>query len=81
MSKQPPLAPTASVVGPCPTAIRIVGRPALEVYPAPSHHPTAPKLMNYLVLYSCRCLCRTTSLMTIASDGGEGGGGGAVFDH
>ena len=33
MSKQPPPAPTASAVGPCPT-------PALEVYPAPSHHPT-----------------------------------------
>ena len=27
MSKQPPPAPTASAVGPCPTAIQIVGRP------------------------------------------------------
>ena len=34
MSKQPPPAPTASAVGPCPTVIKIVGRPGLEVYPA-----------------------------------------------
>ena len=27
MAKQPPLAPTASAVGPCPTVIQIVGRP------------------------------------------------------
>ena len=33
MSKQPPPAPTASAVGPCPTAIQIVGRPA------PPDHP------------------------------------------
>ena len=41
MSKQPPPAPTASAVGPCPTAIK-TGRPALEVYTATSHHPTTP---------------------------------------
>ena len=39
----PPPAPTASAIGPCPTTIQIVGRPALEVYPGPSHHPTTPK--------------------------------------
>ena len=42
MSKQRPPAPTASAVGPCPTEIQIVGRPALEVYPTPLHHPTTP---------------------------------------
>ena len=44
-SKQPPPAPTASAVGPCPTLIQIVGHPdtRLEVYPAPSHHPTTPR--------------------------------------
>ena len=42
MSKQPPPAPTASAVGPCPTVIQIVGRPGTGVYPAPSHHPTTP---------------------------------------
>ena len=29
MSKQPPPAPSAGAVGPCPTVIKIVGRPAL----------------------------------------------------
>ena len=64
MSEQAPPAPTASVIGPCPTIIQIVGHtgtgnlprtiapsdhltppppPALEVYSAPSHHPTTPK--------------------------------------
>ena len=32
MSKQPPPAPTASVVGPCPTVIQIVGRPGTGIY-------------------------------------------------
>ena len=40
MSKQPPSAPTASAICPCPTIIQTVGRPALEAYPGPSHHPT-----------------------------------------
>ena len=40
MSKQPPPAPIASAVGPCPT----LDTPALEVYQAPSHHPTTPKI-------------------------------------
>ena len=44
MSKQPPPAPTTSAVGPCPTVIQIEGRLALEVYPAPSHHPTTPHI-------------------------------------
>ena len=32
MSKQPPPAPTASAVGPCPTVIQIVGRPDTGSY-------------------------------------------------
>ena len=42
MSKQPPPAPTASAKGPCPTTIKIVGRPGTESLPPPSHHPTTP---------------------------------------
>ena len=44
MSKQPPPAPTASAVGPCPTAIKIVGRPGTGSLPstiAPPDHPHA----------------------------------------
>ena len=42
MSKQPPPAPTASAVGPCPTVIKIVGRPGTGSLPstfAPPDHP------------------------------------------
>ena len=42
MSKQPPPAPTASAVGPCPTVVKIVGRPGTGSLPstiAPSDQP------------------------------------------
>ena len=42
MSKQPPPAPSASAIGPCPTTIQIVGRPGTGSLPrsiAPSDHP------------------------------------------
>ena len=42
MSKQPPPAPTASAVGPCPTVIQSVGRPGTGRLPstiAPPDHP------------------------------------------
>ena len=42
MSKQPPNAPIASAVGPCPTVIQIVGRPGTGSLPraiAPPDHP------------------------------------------
>ena len=45
MSKQPPPAPTASAVGPCPTVIQIVGRPGTGSLPstiAPPDHPQRP---------------------------------------
>ena len=34
MSKQPPPAPTASAVGPCPTVIQSVGRPGTGSLPS-----------------------------------------------
>ena len=43
MSKQPPPAPTASAIGPCPTVIQNVGRPGTGSLPstfAPPDHPT-----------------------------------------
>ena len=42
MSKQPPPAPTASAIGPCPTIIQTVGRPGPGSLPrtiAPPDHP------------------------------------------
>ena len=42
MSKQPPPAPAASAVGPCPTVLKIVGRPGTGSLPstiAPPDHP------------------------------------------
>ena len=42
MSKPPPPAPTASAKGPCPTIIKIVGRPGTGSLPstiAPPDHP------------------------------------------
>ena len=46
MSKQHPPAPTASAVGPCPTVIKIVGRPGTGSLPstiAPPDHPLLEK--------------------------------------
>ena len=42
MSKQPPPAPSASALGPCPTVVQIVGRPGIGSLPstlAPPDHP------------------------------------------
>ena len=47
MAKQPPPASTASTVGRCLTLIQITK--TLEVFPAPSHHPTTP----YIFLMIC----------------------------
>ena len=53
MSKQPPPAPTASAVGPCPTEIQIVGRPDTGSLQFTSHHPTPPpvkEMVGWLVV-------------------------------
>ena len=42
MSKQPPPAPTASTVGPCPTEIQIVGRPGTRSLPRTIALPDHP---------------------------------------
>ena len=50
MSKQPPPAPTASAVGPCPTVIKIVGRPGTGSLPSTFAPPdqTHKVLVNHL---------------------------------
>ena len=42
MSKQPPPAPTASAVSPCPTVIQIVGRPGTGSLPSTFVPPDLP---------------------------------------
>ena len=48
MSKQPPPAPTASAIGPCPTVIKIVGRPGTGSLPSTIAPPDRPKTESYL---------------------------------
>ena len=60
MSKQPPPAPTASAVGPCPTVIQIVGRPGTGSLPStiapPDHsHVIAIKYHIFDKYTSCYC--------------------------
>ena len=43
MSKQPPTAPTASTVGPCPTVNQIVGRPGTGSLPSTIAQPDHPR--------------------------------------
>ena len=54
MSKQPPPAPTASALGPCPTIIQIVGRPGTENLPRTSAPPDHPYKINES-LFVCVC--------------------------
>ena len=41
MSKQPPPAPTGRTIGPCPTVIKIVGRPGTGSLPSTIRPPLA----------------------------------------
>ena len=55
MFKQPPSAPTASAVGPCPTVFKIVGRPGTRSLPstfAPPDHPLKIIKIIQLVTFS-----------------------------
>ena len=49
MSKQPPPAPTASTIGPCPTVIQIVGRPGTVSLPRTMAPPDPPPPPPYLM--------------------------------
>ena len=53
MSKQPPPAPIASAVGPCPTVIQIVGRPGTGSLPSTIAPPDHPRRL-FSKRYSCR---------------------------
>ena len=62
MSKPPPPAPTASAIGPCPTVIKIVGRPGTESLPstiAPPDHPLVARSVIYLIIGHIRLICES----------------------
>ena len=54
ISKQPPPAPTASAIGPCPTGIQIVGRPGtgslLSTFAPPDHLPILKREQGWTLL-------------------------------
>ena len=65
MSKQPPPAPTASTIGPCPTVIQVVGRPGAGSFPstlAPPDHPTHLFRTYLLISVAFVVLCRVGCL-------------------
>ena len=55
MSKQPPPAPTASAVGPCPTVIQIVGRPGTGSLPSTIAPPDHPHFVHILSPVTDNC--------------------------
>ena len=52
VSKQPPPAPTASAVGPCPTVIQIVGRPDTGSLPSTIASPDHPLFVGVIFVAS-----------------------------
>ena len=54
MSKQPPPAPTASAIGPCPTVIEIVGRPGTGSLPRTIAPPDHPLVRRCWINFLCR---------------------------
>ena len=68
MSKQPPLTPTASAVGPCPTIIQIVGRPGTGSIPrtiTPPDHPLEVLGKLPFHVYDRNNVCRISSLKVL----------------
>ena len=58
MSKQPPSAPTASAIGPCPTIIQIVGRPGTGSLPRTIALPDTPGMyVKAAGVSACVCMC------------------------
>ena len=50
VSKQPPPAPTASAVGPCPTVIKPVGRPGTGMFPSTIAPPDHPRILETITV-------------------------------
>ena len=56
MSKPPPPAPTARAIGPCPTVIKIVGRPGTASLPSTIAPPDHPLVDDVLLVPDCSLL-------------------------
>ena len=54
MPKQPPPAPTASAVGPCPTVIQIVGRPGTGSLSRTIAPPSQPLVVRRQIYVSAK---------------------------
>ena len=57
MSKPPPPAPTASAIGPCPTVIKIVGRPGTGSLSSTIAPPDHPRLIMELKIFKDFITC------------------------
>ena len=71
MSKQPPTAPVANAIGPCPTIIQIVGRPGTGSLPSaitPPNHPARYWQCIRLNYRSIATLYRTVKDRLLAQD-------------
>ena len=63
MSKQPPPAPTASAVGPCPTVIQTVRRPGTGSLPSTIALPDHPSSLVFYSLFGCGMLAMWPPLL------------------
>ena len=66
MSKQPPPAPTASTVGPCPTLIQISRTPWHWKF-TQHHRTTRPPLCKLEVWFEVNCQTENTMLVSLIS--------------
>ena len=62
MSKQPPAAPTANAVSPCPTVIKIVGRPDTGSLPSTIAPPDRKQMVVWLVVLGLTALSDSISV-------------------
>ena len=68
MSKPPPPAPTASAIGPCPTVIKIVGRPGTGSLPSTIALLDHPSPIKTEILSQRAVKPKTTNQPTMASN-------------
>ena len=81
MSKQPQPAPTARVVGPCPTVIQIVGRPGTGSLPRAITPPDHPQNgYNNNVMWQSACLATINNFASLFNGTPVEHGSGSMMD-